>query len=99
MDMPTPKGTDLASEVSGSKKLAQLAKMLGCSTKSFFEQSTAGYPKDASLLIQTWLAIKSPKRRDAVFAFAREMLRSEKMQNDAERLASLTQIKGQRKTD
>ena len=99
MDMPTPKGTNLAPEVSGSKKLAQLAQMLGCSAKSFFEQSNAGYPRDASLLIQTWLAIKSPKRRDAVFAFAREMLRSEKMQNDADRLASLTQIKSQRKID
>jgi hypothetical protein len=78
MDMPTPKGTDMAPEVSGSETLAQLALMLGCSPDSFFEQSNAGYTKDASLLIQTWLAIKSPKGRDAVFAFAREMLRAEK---------------------
>lgn len=87
MDMPTPKGTGLAPEVSGGDKLAQIAQMLGCSSECFFEQSNAAYPKDASLLIQTWLAIRSPKGRDAVFAFAREMLRSDKRYDDAERPA------------
>lgn len=91
--MLTPKGTGLAPEVSGSEKLAQIAQMLGCSPDSLFEQSTAGYPKDASLLIQTWLGIKSPKGRDAVFAFAREMLRAEKLQNEADCLSSLSQIR------
>ena len=67
--------------------------MLGCSQDSFFEQSTAGYPKDASLLIQTWLAIRSPEGRDAVFAFARETLRADKLQNEADCLTSLGQIK------
>ena len=78
MDMPTPDGLRLALHTGDCGTLARIAKALDCSPASFFEQPTAGHPNDASLLMQTWLAIKSPKGRDVVFAFAREVLRSEK---------------------
>ncbi|MCJ2035967.1 hypothetical protein [Methylobacterium sp. J-068] len=78
MDMPTPEGMIPTRDVSNRETLARIAQVLGCSVECFFEPSDAVYSKDAARLIQTWLAIRSPKARNAVFAFACEMLRADK---------------------
>ena len=75
MDMPTPNVT--ATDARDHATLTRIAGLLGCSTDRFFEVAPTSRPKDTSQLIQTWLAIKSSEGRDAVFAFATEILRSE----------------------
>ncbi|MCJ2121100.1 hypothetical protein [Methylobacterium sp. J-077] len=78
MDMPTPKGLDAMSDIHTQATLARVAQVLGCSPESFFEFAPVNAPRDTSQLIQIWLAVRSPKGREAIFAFAREILRSEK---------------------
>ncbi|MCJ2060578.1 hypothetical protein MKL09_29135 [Methylobacterium sp. J-048] len=75
--MATPKGLDSEPDTFKSATLARLAKALGCSQDRFSEEAPAATAKDTSQLIQMWLAIKAPEGREAVFAFVREVLRSE----------------------
>ena len=77
MDMATPKGLDIEPDTSKSATLARLAQALGCSPDRFVQQAPAVTAKDTSQLIQMWVAIKTPEGREAVFAFVREVLRSE----------------------
>ncbi|MCJ2092624.1 hypothetical protein MKK67_08935 [Methylobacterium sp. J-072] len=77
MDMPTPKGLDTEPDTNNDATLARLARTLGCKPDRFFDVARTGKEKDTSELIHVWLAIRSPEGRDAVFAFAREVLHSE----------------------
>ncbi|MCJ2137368.1 hypothetical protein MKK69_25545 [Methylobacterium sp. J-026] len=88
MDMSTPKEMAMTSAACDHATLARVAQVLGCSPDHFYEPTPAGTPRGTSHLIQMWLAISSQEGRDAVFAFAREVLQSEKSSSHPPRMFS-----------
>ncbi|MCJ2065456.1 hypothetical protein MKK63_22480 [Methylobacterium sp. J-088] len=83
MDMPTPDAPATGTDTDDHPILVRIAGLLDCAPASFYEAAPTSQPKDTSQLIQTWLAISSPEGRGAVFAFAREVLRAEKIRSYA----------------
>jgi hypothetical protein len=77
MDMRTPQGLGPVADHRSRAKLDELAKVLGCSTDTFFEKQHRTDMSATAQLLQAWLKIETENGREVVFACAREILKAQ----------------------